>query len=200
MRKTLAVAFLAGVAVLAVAPAAQAHNYLISSTPSADDTLTELPQQFIITTNDNLLKLDGQTGGFALQVVDAAGLHYESGCVDVAGPAMTMDDPLLGAAGDYTVLWQVVSADGHTVSGEIPFTWAPPDGSAAATGSPTAPQCGEEPAATSGATPPPASAPPAAETPATIRLSDVLWVGGAVLAAGIAAAVAILVLSRRRRS
>ena len=33
----------------------------------------------------------------------------------------------LGEPGAYTMLWQAVSADGHSVDGEIPFTWAPTD-------------------------------------------------------------------------
>jgi methionine-rich copper-binding protein CopC len=204
MRRTLAVLLLTGVAVLAAAPAAEAHNYLVSSTPAAGQTLTELPAQFVITTNDKLLALDGQTGGFALQVVDAAGLHYESGCVEVSGASMTMADPQLGPAGAYTVRWQVVSSDGHTVSDEIPFTWKPPAGADLATGSASAPRCGQTaptagPTAAPSVSPDAGDAPPTGEAPAAIRLSDVLWIGGALVAVGVAVGVAILVLGRRGR-
>jgi methionine-rich copper-binding protein CopC len=201
VRKTLAVALLVGAAVLAVAPAAQAHNYLVSSTPSAGETLTALPEEFVITTNESLLTLGGQTGGFALQVVDSAGLHYESGCVEVEGASMTMPDPRLGAAGDYTVLWQVVSADGHAVSDSIPFTWAPPAGAEPAVGTAEAPKCGDAAPTTAPTTTPTAeAAPPAEDGGSGIRLADVLWIGGAVLAVLIAVGVAILVLSRRKPS
>lgn len=199
MRRALAAVLLAGVAVLAAAPAAQAHNYLVASTPAAGEKLTELPAQFVITTNESLLVLDGQLGGFALQVTDAAGLHYESGCVKVEGPSMTMDDPQLGAAGAYTLEWQVVSADGHSVSGSIPFTWAPPAGYEPAVGAGSAPSCGDAPP-TSAPTAAPTSVaePPAGGAATPIRLSDVLWIGGAILAVGIAVTVAILVMGRRR--
>ncbi len=33
--------------------------------------------------------------------------------------------PALGAPGDYTMLWQAVSSDGHAIDGEIAFSWAP---------------------------------------------------------------------------
>jgi methionine-rich copper-binding protein CopC len=188
MRKTLAVALLVGVAVLAAAPAAQAHtaaqahNYLIASSPAEGETLTTLPETFFVTTNEDLLALGGSTAGFAFQIVDTAGTHYETGCVTVEGPTVSTV-PRLGDPGDYTVRWQVVSADGHTVSGEIDFTWA---------GSPT-PDDGAAECDTVTATAGPQTAPPS-----TIALSDVLWIGGAVLAVGIAIAVTIAVVSRKR--
>jgi methionine-rich copper-binding protein CopC len=189
MRKTFAVLLAVGVAVLAAAPAAQAHdalqahNYLIASSPSQGETLTELPESFSVTTNEDLLAIGGSTAGFAFQIVDAAGTHYETGCVTVEGPTMSTV-PRLGEAGDYTALWQVVSADGHTVSGEIDFTW---------TGTPT-PDDGAAECVTFTSTSEPQATPPSA-----FALSDVLWIGGAVLAVGIAIAVTIAVLSRRRR-
>jgi methionine-rich copper-binding protein CopC len=182
MRKALAVALLVGVAVLAAAPAAQAHNYLVASSPVEGETLTTLPDTFFVTTNEDLLALGGSTAGFAFQILDAAGTHYETGCVTVDGATMSTE-PRLGEPGAYTVRWQVVSADGHTVSDEIDFTWAgsatPDDGAA---------ECD-----TVTATSEPQTAPPS-----TIALSDVLWIGGAVLAVGIAIAVSIGVLSRKR--
>lgn len=192
-------ALVVGGPVLVAAEPAQAHNYLVSSTPSAGETLTELPERFLITTNDSLLTVGGGTGGFAFQIVDAAGLHYETGCLEVEGPTMSME-PRLGAAGEYTVLWQVVSADGHSVSDSIPFTWAPPEGFEPATGAASAPACGDEPEA--GAQSPPASSPPAASGPdrdaAVIPVSDLLWIGGALLAVGVAVAIAIVVAGRRK--
>ena len=193
-------ALVVGGSALGIASPAQAHNYLVSSTPAAGQTLTELPAAFVITTNQPLLVLDGQTGGFALQVTDSAGLHYETGCVSVEGAAMTMADPRLGATGAYTVEWQVVSADGHSVSGSIPFTWAPATGTEAAAGSASAPTCGDEPPAAGQPSATAVAQPPATQTPTAIRLSDVLWVGGAIVAVGIAVIVAILVTGRRRRS
>lgn len=199
--RALQVATLVAIATLVVAvpvlgssSPAQAHNYLVSSTPASGETLTTLPDTFEIRTNGPLLSLGGSTGGFALEVRDAAGSYYSDGCVTVQGPSMT-EKAALGAAGQYTVLWQVVSTDGHTVSGQYDFTWAPAEGQAVSTGSATPPDCngtagGDAPAPTGTAEQPRANA----------DLGDVLWIGGAIGAVLVAALVTVVVLGRRRKS
>lgn len=205
MRATRGASLVAGAAlavgaVLCFATPAQAHNYLVSSTPAEGENLTTLPEQFIITTNDALLDLGSAAGGFALQVKDAAGLYYGDGCVAIDGPSMTAD-AALGAPGDYTMLWQVVSIDGHTVSGEIPFSWAPTDATQSSEGSATAPVCG---AATETPQSEPAPAPsdsakPAETTTDEPASTDLLWIGGAAVAVLAAGAATLLVLSRKKR-
>lgn len=129
-------------AVVAVPGAASAHNSLVSSTPEAGSTLTALPAEFQVTTNEDLLDTGGALGGFALQVVGADGLFYGDGCVRIDGATMA-SSPALGPAGDYTLAWQVVSIDGHPVDGTVDFAWDPASGEELATGSATAPVCGE---------------------------------------------------------
>jgi len=189
---------------LAVADAtpASAHNYLVSSTPAEGETLTALPDEFVITTNDDLLDLGADAGGFALQVQDAEGLYYGDGCVAVAGPSMTAT-AALGAPGAYMLTWQVVSIDGHTVSGQIPFTWAPDDITESTDGSATAPVCGEaaeeEPTPSPDATDEPiAPAPDTAEDDAPVS-NDLLWIGGAIAVVVIAAAATMLALGRKKK-
>ena len=138
----LAAAALAAAPALLIAGPAQAHNYLVSSTPAEGDTLTELPDRFDITTNEALLDLGGSTGAFALQVTDADGLYYGDGCLDITGPSLSTAAEL-GAPGTYTVQWQVVSADGHSVSDEFAFEWAPAAAGEEFTGSTAPPVCGE---------------------------------------------------------
>ena len=207
--------------VLGLAAPAQAHNYLVESTPAADSTLTELPESFEIVTNDNLLSVGDGAGGFALQVRDTDGLYYGDGCVEVAGPAMSAV-PALGTAGVYTVLWQVVSADGHTVSDEYTFTWAPtaPDAEVAS-GSAEPPVCGSVSRPTSdeatgdGATggagaseqPQPSQTDPgdtvdvdASASGSDSEFTDVMWIGGAVIAIAVAVVVTLLVLGRHKQT
>lgn len=188
-----------GLAVGFAAPA-QAHNYLVSSTPAEGEVLTALPDEFVITTNDELLNLGADAGGFALQVLDADGLYYGDGCVAVDGPSMTAT-AALGEPGDYLMRWQVVSIDGHTVSGELPFSWAPSDGTASSEGSATAPVCGaatDDPASVPDGSEdePIAPAPPADDEPAVS--TDILWIGGAILAVAIAAGATMLALGRKK--
>lgn len=184
------------VAVMTLAAPAQAHNYLIASTPSANETLTELPPLFSVTTNGTLLNIDGNAAGFALQVRDSAGLYYGDGCVTVDGPTI-LTGAALGVGGRYTVTWQVISTDAHTVSDSFDFTWQPPAGFAASSGSKTVPDC-------HGTLKPNATGTPlGGATPATAAvdngtLATVLWIGGAVLAVGVAVLVTILATSRKK--
>jgi methionine-rich copper-binding protein CopC len=187
---------------LGLAAPASAHNYLVSSTPAEGEHLTALPDEFIITTNDDLLNLGEDAGGFALQVQDADGLYYGDGCVAVAGPSMTAPAEL-GEPGEYLLTWQVVSIDGHTVSGEIPFSWAPDDTAEVGTGRAAPPVCGqaaEEPVASPSPSPTaegvPEATPPASED-AGIS-GDLLWIGGAIAAVVVAAGVTMLMLSRKK--
>ena len=129
----LAAALGAAVPIVGVAAPAQAHDYLVSSTPKAGETLTTLPKAFTITTNDVLLNIDGTGAGFGLQVTDSVGKHYGDGCVAIEGTSMSTA-AALGTAGAYTVTWQAVSTDGHTVSDSFGFIWQPTDGVKAAGG------------------------------------------------------------------
>jgi methionine-rich copper-binding protein CopC len=186
---------------VAVAPPAYAHNEVIASSPTAGEVLTQLPDAFFITTNEPMLELAG-SNGFAVQVRDGAGAYYGDGCVQVVDATLSAV-PQLGEPGEYTMQWQAVSEDGHTIDGTIPFTWEPAGTVTAAAGSSTAPVCGEaatpEPSVSASA--PPASPDPVAEAPTAsgIDLATVLWIGGAVLALAVAVAIAIAVASRRKR-
>lgn len=186
---------LALAATIAISGPAQAHNWIISATPAEGETLTELPEAFEIRTNDALLDLGGVGGKFAFLIQDAAALYYGDGCVRVVGPSM-FTTPVLGEAGDYTVVWQYVSADGHTLSGDYGFTWAPEGDFVPATGSVHRPSCGaDEDGSEEGVGDDEASTAPNHEGGIS---EDTWWLiaaGGAVIASGIAS----WILARQRR-
>lgn len=190
--RLLAVGAIAGALALSAAAPASAHSVLVGSTPSAGETLGELPATFSVTMNERLLG-DAGAAAFALRVRDASGLYYGDGCLTIAGD--TVSTPAaIGPAGDYLLEWQVVSADGHPVSGEVAFHWT---GDATATGTATPPVCaaGEpEPGPTAEAE----EGHHGAE-PSEIPLGDVLWIVGAVLAVAIAVTIALLATRRRPR-
>lgn len=127
-------------ATLSAATPAFAHDGLIESTPSAGQTLTALPDVFSITMSENLLDLNDEKSGFGLLVLDSAGLYYGDGCVSVDGPTMSAE-AVLGEPGEYTLIWQVVSSDGHPTSDEFTFEWAPEGDFTAAPGSQQAGDC-----------------------------------------------------------
>jgi len=198
-------------AVLGLAAPAQAHDYIASSTPAEGETLTALPADFSVTASATLLDLTGDGSGFGLQVTDAAGRFYGDGCVSIVDS--TVSTPAaLGEAGDYTLVWQFVSSDGHPTSGTIAFTWAPPADAVATAGADEAPVCGvesgevPEPEMTTQATEPAtpsseASADASADSDSTSddAGSTLLWIGGAALAVVLAIGATLLLVRPKKQ-
>nr|WP_228509078.1 copper resistance CopC family protein [Herbiconiux sp. VKM Ac-1786] len=204
---------------------ASAHDSLASATPGDGDSITADPGSVVLGFTDELLvQPGGTTDGFAVQIVDSEGLHYESGCVTLDGSSVAA--PIaLGDAGGYQVLWQVVSSDGHPTSGQYGFDYEPASLEGAHDGLTNPPTCGApwagEP---DGATPAAAApteaaatdAPAADEAPATLLatesagpVSGELQQAGAMLpwpvivlivlvGVGVIAAVVVLTLRRSR--
>ena len=192
-----ATALAAGALLSLAAPlAATAHDSLVSSTPSDGSTITGLPDAFSVTMNEPLADLTGNGSGFAIEVRDAAGAYYGDGCFTIADATLSTA-PALGAPGHYTLLWQVVSADGHVASGELGFGWAPAGGAVPSVGFASPPVCGAAAGATTPGTPPPV---PEKQVHAAANLSNVLWIGGAIAAVLIAGLVTLVVLGRRRKA
>jgi len=189
----LVVAALVAAAVLGIAGPASAHNQVIATTPASGATLTALPAQFSITTNLPMLDINGTGNGFALQIRSADGRYYGDGCLKIVDATMS-EKAAIGPAGDYTVLWQLISQDGHTVSGSYPFSWQPPAGFTPSRSYAAPQECGRVGTASTAA---PGN--PDAARSSTAPLADVLWIGGALAAVAIAVVVAILVLGRRRK-
>lgn len=120
-----------------------AHASVTGTTPEDGATLTEQPGTISVTMNEEIIEVPGGEGTNALQLTDDAGLHYGDGCVTVDGDTISLDAEL-GDAGRYTLAYQVVSSDGHPVSGEVDFTFEPADGAGGdVAGSATVPICDE---------------------------------------------------------
>jgi len=192
---------LAGVALaVGLASPAAAHDYVVDSTPADGATITELPAAWTVTANNPLLELDGNGSAFAIVVTDAEGRHYGDGCVEVEGPTMSAP-AALGEAGEYSMTFQYVSSDGHTLSDTYAFTYAPTGDAVVSEGSTKQPACGGEASgeATAG------SGSGSGEEPATGAAGDegaavlgaVAWIGGGILAAAVVATT--IALANRRR-
>lgn len=181
-------------AVLAIAAPASAHNQIVSSTPSPNETLTVLPARFEIDTNETLLDIGGTGRGFAFEIRDSHNRYYEDGCVSIVDGNM-LATARLGAPGEYTIIFQIVSADGHAVSGTIPFTWAPAAAAPVTKGVSSPPGCQGGPAP--GRPHTDATSTQSTRT-STVPLADVLWIGGILVVVAIAVAVTLVVLTRRR--
>ncbi|MEY4617927.1 MAG: hypothetical protein RL101_113 [Actinomycetota bacterium] len=105
--------------VLATSPA-QAHDEVISVQPESGTTV---PAGFIdlsITFSEAVLTTDGSSG-FEVVVSNASGESQEVGCINPMGDSLSAQ-VAIGKAGDYTVSWRSVSADGHPIEGTYNFT------------------------------------------------------------------------------
>jgi copper resistance protein C len=197
-RRVIALAiggFVVAASVLGIASPAFAHNFLVSSNPAAGETLTTLPSKFIITTNEGLLDLSGHGAGFAFDVEDAHHQFYGDGCVTVTGPSMSIA-PAIGAAGKYTVIWQIVSADGHIVSNHYTFTWAPSGSFTPAAGASHPQDCGGK---SGGTAPPDPNLGQDATKQPTANLGLVLGIGGGVVGLGVILTLVLLLTGRKKK-
>ncbi|KHK96964.1 hypothetical protein LK09_14020 [Microbacterium mangrovi] len=162
----------AGVA-LTTGPAS-AHDQLISTNPADGSTLATLPAQVTLTFGELVLNTNG---GTQVKVTDSTGKTIN------AGPTVVKDNVVSqgvagGASGTVTVLWRVVSEDGHPVSGQFSFTVQGAGATIA-------------PVPTGTPSPTPAPAPASTSSP-------VLWViGGIVLVVVVVIVIAVLVTRRR---
>lgn len=133
-----AAAFL-GIAIFA-APAAQAHDQLVSSTPAADAVLVAAPESVELVYSEEVVEL-----GVIIEVVGSDGEDWVAGTPTVASTIVTV--PLRPGMfeGAYELRWRVVSSDGHPIDGTSTFTVTHAD-----------------------ETPAPSSAPPTAESAAPV--------------------------------
>lgn len=102
---------------LAVAQPAAAHSDLLSSTPANGAQLQQAPTSIELVFNEAL----GTTG---LQLV-ASGPNgpVALGLPEIEGPRLSAQWPAETAAGEYTIGYRVVSADGHPIDGAIKFSY-----------------------------------------------------------------------------
>jgi len=113
---------LASVVVLTTASPASAHDQLVSSTPGAGEQLAVAPTSISMTFSGDLLALDDTGLGAVVLVVDDSDTNWATGKAEVIGNIVTAElKPGMPVAG-YQVRWQVVSADGHPITGVVPFT------------------------------------------------------------------------------
>lgn len=171
---------------------AAAHDTLIESNPAADSSIETLPAELTLTFSAALIPGEGST---EVAVTDAAGESVTDGDAILDGALVTQPLVAEADAGEYHVLWKVVSSDGHPTSGEFRFTVT-----TSTLASPEEPQ--ESPTAESTVAPAPettASAVPADDPnmAAESSFSPGWLIGGAVVL--IIIVILLIVLLRRRK-
>lgn len=115
----LAAMLLAAFLVLFSPLSASAHDALVSSTPAADSEVETLPTELTLTFSAKLIDGEGAT---EVVVTDPDGDTVTDGPATVNGAVVTQPLVSSAPAGEYHVIWKVVSSDGHPTSDEFFFT------------------------------------------------------------------------------
>lgn len=104
-------------AVLSAAVPASAHDELIASSPTAGEALTEAPASVSLEFSADVL-----TTGAVIVIADGRGTDWAAAPAVPQGSSVTADVRAGMPDAGYELRWRVVSADGHPISGIIPFT------------------------------------------------------------------------------
>ncbi len=173
-RYLLALLALVGLALLVGGGTAAAHNELIGSDPPDGAEVATSPARVSLTFN-----LPVKRGFSTVTVTGPDGIQWQAGTPAEAGAVVSAPVRPLGPAGQYTIAYQVLSADGHPVRGAVRFTLTTPG---AAAPSPAADQSGIAPPST-----------PTATRTGSVRNPVWPWLVGAgvVLVAGVAVALRV---------
>lgn len=116
LRLGFAALLVAALSVFAFAPAASAHDQLVSANPEDGAELDQQPEWLEMTFSGNIQKV----GSEVTVVVD--GKDVSAGELTVEGKKLSVALPDDLKPGDYKVTWRVVSQDGHPISGDYAFT------------------------------------------------------------------------------
>ncbi|OZE84106.1 hypothetical protein CH305_05105 [Rhodococcus sp. 15-649-2-2] len=100
---------------LSIGPAS-AHAALQSSNPAENAALDAAPDEVTLTFNQAV-----QSNFATVTVIAPDGIDWAASDPAVDGSTVTVDLDGLGAAGEYTIGYRVVSGDGHPITGSVPF-------------------------------------------------------------------------------
>lgn len=170
---------------------AAAHDALIDSSPAADSTVETLPGELTLTFSAALIGGEGST---EVVVTDAAGETVSEGEAELDGAKVTQPLVAEADAGEYHVLWKVVSSDGHPTSGEFGFTVS--TSTLPASGSSSAPSADQTAAPEPDETQ--ATTQTEAPTPESEASSPVGWIIAGAVVLLIIVFVLIVLLRRRK--
>lgn len=101
---------------LVAAPAASAHDQLISSNPTDGQRLSVAPPTIKIAFSSQLLTL-----GYEIRIVDADSKNWAQGAAILTQDSLSQPLAASMPDGEYQVRWRVVSSDGHPINGSFSF-------------------------------------------------------------------------------
>jgi len=99
------------------AAAAQAHDVLEATDPANGSTVRTVPAKIGLTFDHTPIAI-----GSVVRVEDATGTNQADGPVTIVDNHVTQAVKTDAPEGKYTVIWRVVSSDGHPIEGTFTFT------------------------------------------------------------------------------
>ena len=118
--RSLAIVLVVTALLVGAAAAAEAHNILVGTSPADLSKVAVVPAQVTLTFDQPALAV-----GTEIIVTGPAG-QVQSGAAVLVNNTVAEHLRPGAAAGRYTVIWRVTSADSHTVSGQFSFTASSP--------------------------------------------------------------------------
>ena len=194
LRRTVAAALVAGLAVLLTATPAAAHAKLESTTPAQGASLAIPPTTVSLTFGEPVT-----VGAAPIAVTGPGGARWKVGKASITDSTVSAPVTATGPAGAYTLAYTVISDDGDAISGKVAFTLtaAATPTTAPAPTTTAAPTPTAAPTTTAGATTP---SPAAASTPSDPGGGVPAWVWVVVAVVAVGGIGAIVARSRRAGS
>ncbi len=118
----LLLALLLALAFALIGPlSARGHADLLSSDPSAGQILESMPKTVTLEFAENILIVDASEDANQILVSNESGERIDDSQVVVAGAIVSTQVDQSAANGNYSVVYRVVSADGHPIEGSFSF-------------------------------------------------------------------------------
>ena len=100
------------------APNAWAHADLVDTSPAQGEVVADAPASIVLRFNEEPLE-----AMVDVVITDATGEVVAMDAAEASGTEVVVPWPGAIGAGDYTVAYRVVSADGHPITGTFGFTY-----------------------------------------------------------------------------
>ena len=120
-QRLLAASALAALALMSLAGPASAHARLVSTTPPGGATVDEAPERVRLNFSE---RIEANFAG--IQVFDVDRERVDAGDARVEGDNVSLALQPLTKPGRYTVVFRIISGDGHPVKSQFTFTYKPP--------------------------------------------------------------------------
>ncbi len=116
--------FLTSILMASSSPSATAHAQSVKSFPTNNQIVKVAPTSAWIMFNENILTLEGKAKNY-LQVVDSKKQRVDLGDYRISRSKISVNLGKNLKPGKFQLMYRVVSADGHPLTGSIPFIYRP---------------------------------------------------------------------------